>query len=519
MKRLAAFLAGTAIVAGCQDSQAPTAESPSAQAPVLSMAPQQGPLADQYIVVFKPSVTDVDGEIDRAAAAAGAQVHYRYYSAIKGFAATLPAPALEGLSRNPNVEFIEADGEMTADALTTQAGATWGLDRVDQRSGTDSYYTYDPASDGSGVTAYIIDTGIRLDHNDFEGRAQTGFDAVTSGGDASDCNGHGTHVAGTVGGATYGVAKAVTLVAVRVLNCRGSGKTSGVIAGIDWVTANASLPAVANMSLGGGASTALDKAVNNSVAAGVTYAVAAGNDNANACNYSPARAASAITVGATTSSDSRASYSNYGTCLDIFAPGSSITSDWYTSATATNTINGTSMASPHVAGAAALYLSVSGNSGKTPEAVTTALLAQATKCVVSNAGAGSPNKLLYTLAGSDDTICGSGGSSATPVHPASFSASSETGKRNWKATIETTVHDDDADGGYAGVVVTVGYTGGSQTWTCTTGSNGTCAVNVTISNSLSSVTFTLKGLSGTGSWNGSSDPDDLGLPLEATVSR
>jgi subtilisin family serine protease len=245
------------------------------------------------------------------------------------------------------------------------------------------------------VTAYIIDTGIRLSHEQFGGRAVSGFDAV-DGGSADDCNGHGTHVAGTVGGTTYGVAKSVRLVAVRVLGCNGSGSTSGVIAGIDWVTGNhaTGAPAVANMSLGGGASTALDNAVNASINDGVTYAIAAGNSNANACNTSPARVPNAITVGATTSSDARSSFSNYGTCLDVFAPGSSITSAWHTSNSATNTISGTSMAAPHVAGVAALALGAVPSD--TPAAVRTKIVNSATQGVVGNPGSGSPNLLLYS---------------------------------------------------------------------------------------------------------------------------
>jgi subtilisin family serine protease len=241
------------------------------------------------------------------------------------------------------------------------------------------------------VTAYIIDTGILYSHSDFGGRARFGYDAVGSGG--VDCNGHGTHVAGTVGGNTYGVAKAVKLVGVRVLSCSGSGTTAGVIAGVNWVTQNAVKPAVANMSLGGGVSTTLDNAVASSISSGVTYALAAGNSTANACNSSPSRVASAITVGATTSTDAKASYSNYGTCLDIFAPGSSITSDWYTSSTATNTISGTSMASPHVAGAAALVLSA--NPSFTPAQVRDNLVSRSTPNVVTSPGTGSPNRLLF----------------------------------------------------------------------------------------------------------------------------
>jgi subtilisin family serine protease len=247
---------------------------------------------------------------------------------------------------------------------------------------------------GSGVTAYVIDTGILISHTDFGGRAAVGTDKIGDGRNGIDCNGHGTHVAGTIGGTTYGVVKSVKLVAVRVLNCSGSGTTSGVVAGVDWVTAHKSGPSVANMSLGGSVSTTLDNAVKNSIAKGVTYAIAAGNSGVSACNTSPARVAEAITVGATDKTDTRPSWSNYGTCLDMFAPGVNIKSDWYTSTTATNTISGTSMAAPHVAGVAALYLQA--NPTASPSAVRNALVANATKSVVKSAGSGSPNNLLFT---------------------------------------------------------------------------------------------------------------------------
>ena len=358
-------------------------------------------IPDRYIVVFKDGSdpATVDAAIAEAQVAAAAtegsgavDVHYRYESALVGFAATMPASSLEALKKNPNVAIIEPDQVITLSA--TQSPVTWGLDRIDQRNlPLSNSFTYN--NTGAGVTAYIIDTGIRFSHNEFGGRAVTGYDAV-DGGSADDCNGHGTHVAGTVGGSTYGVAKGVTLVGVRVLNCSGSGTNSGVIAGVNWVTSNhaAGAPAVANMSLGGSVSSALDTAVNNAINDGVTFAIAAGNSNRNACNYSPARVANAITVGATTSSDARASYSNYGSCLDLFAPGSSITSAWYTSNTATNTISGTSMATPHVAGVAALYLQ--SNASASPATVRNAIVNNATTGKVTSAGSGSPNRLLFT---------------------------------------------------------------------------------------------------------------------------
>ncbi len=384
-----------ALPAGAQGPPDPPDQRPGGgEAPVVGQdAP--GAIRDRYIVVFDKSARGADVRNARAEAQRrGGQVHHTYSTALRGFAATLPDNALRNLQRNPNVAFIEADA--VVELTETQSPATWGLDRIDQRSRPlDNSYTY--TATGAGVRSYIIDTGIRRTHSEFGGRAVHGYTAINDGRGSTDCNGHGTHVAGTVGGSTYGAAKATTLVAVRVLNCQGSGTNSGVIAGVDWVTSNHVKPAVANMSLGGGASTALDNAVANSVAAGVTYAVAAGNDNRDACNYSPARVGSALTVGATTSSDARSSFSNYGSCLDIFAPGSSITAAWHTSDTATNTISGTSMASPHVAGVAALYLE--SNATASPAAVGSAITGSATSGVLSGVGSGSPNLLLYSLGG------------------------------------------------------------------------------------------------------------------------
>ncbi|MEV5981531.1 S8 family peptidase [Streptomyces sp. NPDC052114] len=322
----------------------------------------------------------------------GGSVQKTYKSALNGYSAKLSATEARRLAADPAVASVEQNQRLRATA--TQSNAPWGLDRIDQAklplSGT---YTY-PDTAGSGVTAYVIDTGVRITHSEISGRAVNGYDAVDGDNTAQDGNGHGTHVATTIAGKTYGVAKKAKIVAVRVLDNNGSGTTAGVIAGIDWVTSNhaAGAPAVANMSLGGGASTTLDNAVKNSIADGVTYAVAAGNDNSNAANTSPARVPAAITVGATSNTDARASFSNYGSVLDIFAPGVNIKAGWNTGDTATNTISGTSMATPHVAGAAAVYLA--GHTSATPAQVSSALVNGATPNVVTSPGSGSPNKLL-----------------------------------------------------------------------------------------------------------------------------
>jgi aqualysin 1 len=383
----------TALTSSGSRSSASPAPAPKGQ----KLHKKEKAIPGHYVVVLDDVAAGEPGPFSQAdqltdvlVAAYGGKVKRRYKDALNGYAAEMTEEEALALSEDPRVQFVEEDQVYTADA--TQSSATWGLDRIDQRdrplNGT---YVYNWT--GSGVRAYIIDTGILTSHTQFGGRAAVSYDAF--GGNGQDCNGHGTHVAGTVGGSTYGVAKSVQLRAVRVLNCSGSGSTSGVIAGVNWVASNRVLPAVANMSLGGGASSALDTAVNNAINSGVTFAVAAGNSSANACNYSPARVAAAITVGSTTSTDARSSFSNYGTCVDIFAPGSSITSAWSTSTTATRTISGTSMASPHVAGVAALYLQ--GHTGASNATVRNAIVNGSTTNRLTGIGTGSPNRLLYSL--------------------------------------------------------------------------------------------------------------------------
>ena len=395
MKKHAALALTIAVGAAGAAAIPSTAGAASTSKVAVQGAAAANSIKDRYIVVFAKGTRRADVDTARNGARKnGGRVHFEYRTAITGFAATLPQKALEGLQRNPHVVLIEADQTVQA-TDTTQASPPWGLDRIDQRAlPLSASYTY--GYDGSGVRAYVIDTGVRGTHTELAGRVSTtGYTAYTDATGLGDCAGHGTHVAGTIGGTTYGVAKAVQIVPVRVLNCNGSGTWGAVIAGVDWATADhaAGQPAVANMSLGGGASSAVDAAVASSIADRITYAIAAGNSNANACNSSPARTAQALTVGATTTTDARASYSNYGSCVDLFAPGSDILSSWYTSDSATNTISGTSMATPHVAGVAALYLQA--NPSAQPAAVATALTGLATANVVGNPGSGSPNRLLY----------------------------------------------------------------------------------------------------------------------------
>ena len=349
------------------------------------------PVADQYIVTLKNDVAP--RVFATAEAATGSQILSVYTAAMNGFAAMLNASALERLAKDPNVESIEQDRIVVLQG--DQVDPPWGLDRVDQRSGTrNSRYSY--TNTGTGVTAYVIDTGVMASHIDFGGRVGAGYTVYDDGRGTTDCNGHGTHVAGTIGGSTYGIAKAVSLIPVRVLSCSGSGSISGVIAGINWAISDhaSGTPAVANMSLGGLYSASLNSAVANATEDGIVFAVAAGNNNRLACSYSPASEPTAITVGAIGGSDDRASFTNYGSCVDLFAPGVSIMSATIASSSASRMLSGTSMASPHVAGAAALLLQ--SDPTATPAQIAALIVNSATPDAITGLAAGSPNLVLYT---------------------------------------------------------------------------------------------------------------------------
>jgi aqualysin 1 len=530
---------GTAILALAACGEPPMPGAGSGPADAVLSASVTAPLAaslsratpssipSRYIVVFHDRVADPRSRAERLMLGAGGEIHFTYANALRGFAATIPDAALQRILADPDVKYVEPDQEVHlqfsgGDGETVQQSPTWGLDRIDQSVGLDERYTFNALA--AGVRAYVIDTGIRSTHADFVGRVAPGVTVFRDRYGTEDCNGHGTHVAGTIGGTTWGVAKSVTLVPVRVLDCRGSGTWSGVISGMDWVAgqkgANASVPMVANMSLGGGASQAVDDAVERLVGAGVTLVVAAGNSNANACSYSPARAPAAITVAAIDGADARASWSNFGTCVDIFAPGVSITSAWYRNDQSTNTISGTSMAAPHVAGVAALMLDE--RPGASPSALAGKMTSEATAGAVIG-GNGSANLLVFSLARFEplvreepqqggsvdgdetatpgDSLTDSGGNGGTDGTDGtdgaslaidSLSGTSALARNNWKATATLVVAFDGAP--QQGVAVSGAFSiGGSGS--CTTDANGRCSITSgALQNGVASTRFSVQSL-------------------------
>lgn len=444
-------------------------------------------IPNRYIVVLKPVAgQSVDQVVAQLSQTLGMKIHFIYRNALNGFSATLPAAAVPLLSALPVVDYIEQEHVVGTEQAAQTNVEPWGLDRIDSRKGYDSTYLYD--TDARLVTAYVIDSGILPNHVEFGGRVSGGYSVFNDGRGTVDCYGHGTHVAGTIGGATYGVAKRVNLVPVKVLNCNGIGNSGSFIAALDWIISNGRPNSVVNMSLATATQSTVDAAVDRVVAAGHVVVASAGNKNTNACSQSPARAAKAITVGATNIKDSRASFSNFGSCVDLFAPGEGVLSAWSTSSTATRVVSGTSMAAPHVTGAAALVRSKFPS--LTPEQVTNALVATSTANILPNPGNGSPNLLLYSLLDQNPA-------QRPEVAPGTMYVSGLIGgvttiiTGGWRATVTITVSDMSTRTPLANARVTGTFSTGRVS-TCTTNSSGICTVNTQdLSNKVTPVTYDL----------------------------
>lgn len=466
-----------------------TLEAKSAPQEIASFRfPAPKPIADRYIVTLSKDVVDTQAESESLMRGRGGRVHQHFKHGFRGFTATIPASELDRLRRLPHVLAVEPDQMVQINqAVSVVPQATWSLDRIDQVDRPlDSQYSF--KNTGAGVTAFIVDTGIRADHSEFGGRVLPGFSVVTDGNGTSDCNGHGTHVAGVVGGRIWGVAKEVKLVPVRVMDCAGSGSVSGVIAGLDWAANTGIRPAVVNLSLGGGISVALNAAVAAAVAKGLVVVVAAGNSGTDACFASPANEPTAITVGATNSADAKASFSNYGACVDIFAPGASITSAWHTSTSASATMSGTSMASPAVAGVAALALQT--NPAAAPEAVAKFLIDKASANKLSGLDSGSPNKLVFSMA---DGVPGVIPTKTVAVASMRYSTQSPARPIGlWYATIQVAVRDVSTGAPVANAQVAINQLPGGKA-TCTTNASGTCTVTNFFDTAAS---ITVEGISG-----------------------
>ncbi|MFE5214033.1 S8 family peptidase [Streptomyces sp. NPDC056626] len=391
--RTVTAIAAAATVAGTALYVTPAAQADQPAEGVVYGLNAEGAVSGSYIVLLDQKTSGAEKQ--DLAQEYGGQISRTYGSSVNGFSAdSLSETEAKRLAADPAVATVVQNKKFHIDA-TQDKPPSWGLDRIDQKdTAGDGKYTY-PDKGGEGVTAYVIDTGVRISHKDFGGRAAYGFDAVDKDDTADDGNGHGTHVAGTIAGTAHGVAKKAKIVAVRVLDDKGSGTTEQVVAGIDWVTKNHKGPSVANMSLGGGVDQALDAAVGKAIASGVTFAVAAGNESADAGQSSPARVPEAITVASSTKDDAQSDFSNFGKTVDLYAPGSDITSDWNDSDEGTKTISGTSMATPHVTGAAAVYLA--GHPDATPAQVATALTGGATADKITNPSSGTANKLLKVI--------------------------------------------------------------------------------------------------------------------------